>query len=105
MSEIISNSAAESLYTNEMTTEKDFGGIKAGTSFSNVPIKDIITMLLYPYVDIKFGTVSANNTPKTYYVGSLPTLKSVTLQIKKNYATELSFSLYDVTDESNPKPI
>lgn len=38
------------VYTNDMATVTGLGGIAAGTTFSNMPIKDLLTNLLYPYI-------------------------------------------------------
>lgn len=49
------------LYTNPDPTPAALGGIPAGTTFDNVNIKDIISMLLYPYQKPAFTTFKVNN--------------------------------------------
>ena len=48
------------VYTNEMPTVTSLGGISAGTTFDNVPVKDLLTNLLYPYIA---PTVSFSSNP------------------------------------------
>lgn len=38
------------VYTNDMPTVTSLGGISAGTTFSNMPINELLTSLLYPYI-------------------------------------------------------
>ena len=84
-------------YTNDTPMVKEHGGIAAGATFDNVSIQDMLTMILYPYIEIEVGTPEADQTPKIYYVHDLPTLKSVAIPVKKNSATNLQFSLWDTT--------
>jgi uncharacterized protein related to proFAR isomerase len=94
ISEVISDSIPEVTYTNETPIVTSIGSIKAGQTFSKVSIQDMLTMILYPYIDIEVGTtVTASQTPGSYDVKNLPTLSSVTLNVKKNSATNLQFSL------------
>lgn len=48
------------VYTNDMPTVNAIGGIAAGTSFNNMPVSQVLTKLLYPYVA---PTVSASSNP------------------------------------------
>lgn len=48
------------VYTNDMPTVNAIGGIAAGTSFNNMPVNQVLTKLLYPYVA---PTVSASSNP------------------------------------------
>ena len=86
-------------YTNDTPMVEAHGGIAEGTTFDNVSIQDMLTMILYPYIDIDVGTVTASQQTGTYQVHSLPTLNSVTLTVKKNSATNLQFSLWDITKD------
>ena len=38
------------VYTNDMPTVTSLGGIAAGTTFANMPINELLTTLLYPYI-------------------------------------------------------
>ena len=65
------NSGLDLLYTNPDPTPAALGGIPAGTTFDNVNIKDIISMLLYPYQKPAFTTFKVNNlTTLALEVGS-----------------------------------
>lgn len=62
------------VYTNEMPTVSGIGGIGVGETFQDVPMKDLITKLLYPYIK---PTISLNGTPNggTYEKGqSVPSI-------------------------------
>jgi hypothetical protein len=89
-------------YTNDTPMAKEHGGIAAGTKFNNVSIQDMLTMILYPYIDITVGTSATvvPTTAKSYDVNDLPTLQTVTLTVKKNSATNLSFELWDTTNNT-----
>ena len=50
-------------YTNSTPVPQTIGGILAGSTFSNVPIQDIITRLLYPYLP-----PTLNLSLSTYFV-------------------------------------
>ena len=47
-------------YTNDMATVNALGGIAAGTTFSDMPITELLTKLLYPYIK---PTISAKANP------------------------------------------
>lgn len=89
------------VYSNDVQIVKPIGGIKTGTSFDNVPIKDLLTMLLYEYVDIELSLSSTTAEAKSYYVHEIPTLSSMTFYVKKNSATDLTFELWDSTNSKN----
>ncbi len=89
------------VYSNDVQIVKPIGGIKTGTSFDNVPIKDLLTMLLYEYVDIELSLSSTTAEAKSYYVHNIPTLSSMTFYVKKNSATDLTFELWDSTNSKN----
>ena len=48
------------VYSNDMATVNALGGIAAGTTFDNMPVSEVLTKLLYPYVA---PTVSASSSP------------------------------------------
>lgn len=67
-------------YTNLEPTPSAVGGIPAGTVFDNVNIKDIITMLLYPYQKPSFTTFKVNN------------LTTMTLEVGESFGGNVTFS-------------
>lgn len=90
-------------YSNSTPIVEGIGSIKPKQTFSNVPIKTMLDWILYPYIDLEITGVEravsktadiTSGTTYTYYVHHIPTLNSVTLTLKKNSATGLSFSLY-----------
>lgn len=50
----LENSTAELNYTNATPMPTAFGGLKAGTTFLDVPIQTVLDSLLYPYQDPAF---------------------------------------------------
>lgn len=89
------------LYSNNTPIVNGIGSIKPGQVFTDVTIQDMLTMILYPYIDIEIGT-TATATPGigSYDVRNLPTLQSVVLNVTKNSATNLSFELWDTTKDT-----
>lgn len=84
-------------YTNDTPIVTQIGSITSGTTFTNVPIQDVLTMILYPFVDITVGTVTPNVAATSYQIPNYPTLTSVTVNVNKNSATNLVFKLWDTT--------
>lgn len=84
-------------YTNEMPTLEAIGGIKKGQTFKNVSIQDMLTMILYKYIEISVGSISTDPSSTTCTLPNLPTLNSVSIAVTKNSATNLSFELWDTT--------
>ena len=70
------------VYTNDMPTVNAIGGIAAGTSFNNMPVNEVLTKLLYPYVA---PTVSASSNPNggTFEKGSTQTVTKITANVTK----------------------
>lgn len=70
------------IYNNEMATVNALGGIAAGTSFDNMPVKDVLTKLLYPYIA---PTISATGTPNggTFEKGNNQTITNVRTVVTK----------------------
>ena len=88
------------MYNNSTPIVNSIGSIKPGATFVNKTIQEMLDLILYPYVEIEVGsTVTASQTPGIYDVKNLPTLSSVTLNVKKNSATDLQFSLWDTTNK------
>jgi hypothetical protein len=81
------------IYTNETPTLEAIGGIKKGQTFKDVSIQDMLTMILYKYIEISVGSVSTNPSSTTCNLPNLPTLNSVSVAVTKNSATNLSFEL------------
>ena len=87
--------AAEQLvYTNTTPTVNAHGGIAAGTTFDNVPITDMLTKILYPWVA---PSVSASSTPNggTYEKGNKQTVTSIKATVTKKSARIVKVEAYD----------
>ena len=70
------------VYTNDMPTVNSIGGIAAGTTFDNMPVNEVLTKLLYPYVAPQ---VSANSNPNggTFEKGNTQTVTRITANVTK----------------------
>lgn len=70
------------VYTNDMATVNALGGIAAGTTFDNMPVNEVLTKLLYPYVA---PTYSAAGTPNggTFEKGNAQTITNVKVTVGK----------------------
>ena len=70
------------VYTNEMATVNAIGGIAAGTTFNNMPVNEVLTKLLYPYVA---PTVSATSNPNggTFEKGNNQQVTKITANVTK----------------------
>lgn len=87
----------ELTYSNDTPIVTPVGSIKEGATFNNVLIQDMLTMILYPYIDIVVKNPVANQATGSYTIPNYPTLSSVSIYVKKNSATKLAFSLWDTT--------
>ena len=70
------------VYTNDMATVNTLGGIAAGTTFDNMPVSEVLTKLLYPYVA---PTYSVAGTPNggTFEKGNAQTITNVKVTVGK----------------------
>ncbi len=70
------------VYTNDMPTVNAIGGIAAGSTFANMPVKEVLNKLLYPYVA---PTVSASSNPNggTFEKGNNQKVTNITANVTK----------------------
>ena len=70
------------VYSNDMATVNALGGIAAGTTFDNMPVSEVLTKLLYPYVA---PTVSASSSPNggTFEKGNNQKVTKITANVTK----------------------
>lgn len=70
------------VYTNTMPTVSAIGGIPAGSTFENVPVSQMLTKLLYPYIA---PVVSVTSTPNggTYEKGTEVPVTQITVSVTK----------------------
>ena len=70
------------VYTNDMPTVNAIGGIAAGSTFDNMPVNEVLTKLLYPYVA---PVVGANSNPNggTYEKGNTQRVNRITANVTK----------------------
>lgn len=87
-------------YTNDTPIVIPVGSIVEGQTFKDVTVQDMLTMILYKYVDITVSLKSSSSSTGAYYVHNLPTLTTVTFNVKKNSATNITFALWDKTGNS-----
>lgn len=82
------------VYTNTTPTVNAHGGIAAGSTFNNVPIADMLTKILYPWIA---PSVSASSTPNggTFEKGNNQTVTSVKVTVTKKSARIVKVEVYD----------
>lgn len=80
-------------YTNSNKMPSTLGGLSAGTSFSEKPIKDILTELLYPYVKPNIG-LSSSATNSYYEKGINISPITITLKVEKTSENITNAVLY-----------
>lgn len=69
--DLVSAAGGDFSYTNDKPVTGDIGGISAGTTFKNTPLKEILDNLFYPYLKPAFTSFSLNN--KVVEVGTAVT--------------------------------
>jgi hypothetical protein len=95
--DIVDANAARKTYSNDTPIVTPVGSIKEGATFNNVSLQDMLTMILYPYIDIEVSDPVADMPVGAYTIPNYPTLNSVSIYVKKNSAKNLQFSLWDTT--------
>lgn len=81
-------------YTNSNKTVISVGGVAAGTTFENMPVKDILTKMFYPYVA---PVVSASSTPNggTYEKGTKVSVSQITVSVQKKSENITKVEIFD----------
>lgn len=85
--------ASETCYTNSTPTINGLGGVEAGETFDNVPLKDMITKILYPYVKPGLSVSTTPNNGGVFEKGSVKSgqqIKAVVTK-KSQSITEVKF--------------
>lgn len=88
---------AELVYDNDTPLLTDLGGIKASAhtnGFDNVPIKDIITELLYPYTPAVINSFSLNPGAGAKQMNENLPVNTATVKVTKKSNAIESVSLY-----------
>lgn len=91
-------------YTNPTPMPEKVGGLEAGTTFSNVPLKDLWDSLLYPYQQPSFNVVSVSPTAGGGAYSVVEVGVTLAAEVDFNWTVNNagsfqtnSVSLYDVT--------
>lgn len=74
-------------YSNDTPTVNALGGVDAGATFDNVPITDMLTKILYPYVAPVIGTTTSSPNGGCFENGSTQTITAVTSLVTKKSAS------------------
>lgn len=74
-------------YSNNTPTVNALGGVDAGATFDNVPITDMLTKILYPYVAPVIGTTTSSPNGGCFENGSTQTITAVTSSVTKKSAS------------------
>lgn len=89
-------------FNNEMPTVISVGGIAAGTTFENMPVKDIFNKLFYPYVA---PVVSCSSTPNggVFEKGTSVSVSQITVSITKKSENITKVEIFDGGDSLGSK--
>ncbi len=82
------------VFTNETPTVISVGGISAGTTFENMPVKEILNKLFYPYVA---PVVSCSSSPNggVYERGTSVAVSQITVSITKKSENITKVEIFD----------
>lgn len=82
------------IFNTDMLTVNALGGIKAGEDLNNMPVQQLLTKLLYPYVA---PTISATGTPNggTFEKGSDQTVTNITANVTKKSEKITKVEVFD----------
>lgn len=104
----LNNSKAEKqevLYSNDTPVSADLGGIAKGSVFSDVPITEMLTKLLYPHVPpeiiIQVNGINSNSFEK----GTSQTITNITTTIIKKSVNITKVELFYVNAEDESKTL
>lgn len=83
----------ETSYTNLTPTINGLGGVEAGETFDNVPLKDMLTKILYPYVKPTLSVSTTPNNGGTFEKGSVKSGQQIKAVVgkKSQSITEVKF--------------
>lgn len=90
------------VYSNDIATVTDLGGISAGSTFDNVPLNQLITQLLYPYIP---PVVSCSATPNggMYEKGTSVDVSKITVSVTKKSENITKVEIFDGTTSLGSK--
>ena len=74
-------------YSNSTPTVNALGGVAANTTFDNMPITDVLTKILYPYVAPVIGNTTSSPNGGVFENGSIQTITAVTSSVTKKSAS------------------
>lgn len=72
-------------YTNNTPTVNALGGVEVGETFTDIPITDMLTKILYPYVAPVISSTTVAKSPDTNVIeyGTNQTISSLAVQVQK----------------------
>lgn len=90
------------VFTNETPTVISVGGISAGTTFENMPVKEILNKLFYPYVA---PVVSCSSSPNggVFERGASVAVSQITVSITKKSENITKVEIFDGSESLGSK--
>ena len=73
-------------YSNDMPTVNALGGVAAGTIFEDMPITDVLTKILYPYIAPVIATATSTPNGGTFEKGDTQTVTQINTTVTKKSA-------------------
>lgn len=88
-------------FSNSTPTTANLGGVSKGTTFDEVPVTDVLNMLLYPHVDATLSNPSISCSPTgTQEMGVSVKFTKISVTVTKGSANITSILIEDTTDTS-----
>lgn len=82
-------------YTNSTPTPSAIGGIQKGETFTDVPINNMLTKILYPYVALKITSASTTPNGGVSEKGTIVTIERAQVTVQKGSAAIVKAELLD----------
>jgi hypothetical protein len=101
--EILIPTVGDFTYSNSTPTVNALGGVAAGVTFDNVPITDMLTKILYPYIAPVISSTSRNVPAAILECGASQTLSSATINVVKKSNPITSIELLNGTKSLGSK--
>jgi hypothetical protein len=71
------------VYTNDTPTVNALGGVAIGTTFDNMPVNEVLTKILYPYIKPGVSANTAPNNGGTFEKGDVKTVTKINAVVTK----------------------
>jgi hypothetical protein len=85
------------VYSNDTPTVNTLGGVAAGTIFDNMPVNEVLTKILYPYIQPGVSANTAPNNGGTFEKGDVKTITKINAVVTKKSEKIKKIEYFDST--------